>query len=62
MIYTITTTGYGDLVPCTPTAKFATAVANLFEVFFLVVAINVLIACVLDHGREVVSAPSEGPQ
>lgn len=44
MVYTITTTGYGDMVPITPEAKFITILANLFEVLFIVVFLNVLIS------------------
>lgn len=43
-IYTITTTGYGDIIPTTPYAKFLTAIANVFEVFFIVGFFNVLIS------------------
>jgi hypothetical protein len=42
MTYTISTTGYGDLVPRTPFAKLLTSIANLFEVLFLVVIINLV--------------------
>ncbi len=43
-IYTITTTGYGDIVPTTAYAKFVTSAANIFEVIFLVVFFNALIS------------------
>jgi hypothetical protein len=43
-IYTITTTGYGDIMPTTAYAKFLTALANIFEVFFIVGFFNVLIS------------------
>jgi hypothetical protein len=43
MIYTITTTGYGDMRPVTPLAKFICSVANLFEVLFLVILFNVFV-------------------
>jgi hypothetical protein len=43
-IYTITTTGYGDIVPTTAYAKFVTSVANIFEVIFLVVFFNALLS------------------
>ncbi|HEU0144668.1 MAG TPA: ion channel, partial [Nitrososphaera sp.] len=43
-IYTITTTGYGDIIPTTAYAKFLTALANIFEVFFIVGFFNVLIS------------------
>jgi ion channel len=42
MLYTITTTGYGDLVPMTGFAKFVTSVANFFELLFLIVVFNSL--------------------
>ena len=42
--YTITTTGYGDIVPTTPYAKFICSFANIVEVFFLVVFFNVLLS------------------
>ena len=40
MIYTITTTGYGDLMPTSPRAKFITCLANMFELLFIVVLLN----------------------
>jgi hypothetical protein len=43
-IYTITTTGYGDIVPTTTYAKFLCSVANILEVFFLVVFFNSLLS------------------
>lgn len=43
-IYTITTTGYGDVIPTTPYAKFVTSLANVFAIFFLVGFINALIS------------------
>lgn len=43
-IYTITTTGYGDIVPTTPYAKFLCSFANILEVFFLVVFFNALLS------------------
>lgn len=51
MVYTITTTGYGDLAPRTPLSKFLTTIANLFEVFFFVIAVNVVIGLVLPKGQ-----------
>lgn len=44
MIYTMTTTGYGDLVPVDSEVKFFTSVANLAEFFFIVIVINSLVA------------------
>lgn len=41
-IYTITTTGYGDIMPVTSHAKFITSIANIFEVFFIVIFFNAL--------------------
>jgi hypothetical protein len=43
-IYTITTTGYGDIVPTTTYAKFLCSLANILEVFFLVVFFNALLS------------------
>jgi hypothetical protein len=43
-IYTITTTGYGDVVPTTPYAKFLSTFANICEVLFLVVFFNSLLS------------------
>lgn len=40
MIYTVTTTGYGDLRPATGIAKFLSSVGNLVEILFLVIAFN----------------------
>jgi hypothetical protein len=42
--YTIITTGYGDMVPTSPYLKFVATVANLYELIFLVIFINVLLA------------------
>ncbi|MFH1060768.1 MAG: potassium channel family protein [Pseudomonadota bacterium] len=41
-VYTITTTGYGDIIPITPWAQFLTIVANLFELTFMVIFFNVV--------------------
>lgn len=43
-VYTITTTGYGDIQPKTPQTKFISSLANLIEVFFLVVFFNALLS------------------
>jgi len=43
-IYTITTTGYGDLMPSSPFSQFIVSIANLIEVFFIVVFFNVLLS------------------
>lgn len=42
-VYTITTTGYGDIIPNTELAKTICSLANLFEVLFLVVFLNTLL-------------------
>ena len=42
--YTITTTGYGDIQPVSPRAKFISSLANILELFFLVVFFNALLA------------------
>jgi len=44
MVYTITTTGYGDIIPVSWFAKYITSLANLIEVFFIVIFFNVLIS------------------
>jgi Ion channel len=43
-IYTITTTGYGDIVPTTAYSKFVISIANICEVLFLVVFFNALVS------------------
>lgn len=43
MIYTITTTGYGDFQPTSAMVKFICSVANLLEVLFLVLIFNVAV-------------------
>jgi len=43
-MYTITTTGYGDIKPSTPYAMFVCTLENLYEVFFMVVFFNVLLS------------------
>jgi hypothetical protein len=55
-IYTITTTGYGDIVPTTAYAKFVTSVVNIFEVIFLVIFFNAIISL---KGRR--GDPEDGP-
>lgn len=50
-MYTITTTGYGDIKPITPYAKFLCTVANMTEFFFIVVFFNTLLS--LKRGRRV---------
>jgi len=43
-LYTITTTGYGDIKPITPYAKLICSLENIIEVYFLVIFLNVLIS------------------
>lgn len=43
-IYTITTTGYGDIIPTTAYSKFIVSIANICEVLFLVVFFNALVS------------------
>lgn len=43
-LYTITTTGLGDIRPVRSEAKFMASACNIFEVFFLIIFFNVLIA------------------
>jgi hypothetical protein len=42
--YTITTTGYGDIMPRSPLAMFICTLANWFEVFFVVVFFNAVLS------------------
>ncbi|MCB2262779.1 MAG: hypothetical protein LGR52_07565, partial [Candidatus Thiosymbion ectosymbiont of Robbea hypermnestra] len=51
MIYTTTTTGYGDLRPSSTFAKFTVSVANIIEVFFVVVFFNLVIAALKWSGK-----------
>lgn len=44
MIYTITTTGYGDIIPVSGFTKFIVSIANILEVFFLVIFFNALLS------------------
>lgn len=53
--YTVTTTGYGDIIPLTPYAKFICSLANICEVFFLVVFFNALLS--LKRDKEIVVSP-----
>lgn len=46
--YTITTTGYGDIIPNTNYAKFITIILNFFEFSFVVLAVNLV---VVSHGN-----------
>jgi hypothetical protein len=43
-IYTITTTGYGDIMPTTNYAKALTCFANICEMFFIIGLFNALVA------------------
>lgn len=43
-LYTITTTGYGDIIPTTAYCKFVISIANICEVLFLVVFFNALVS------------------
>jgi hypothetical protein len=42
--YTITTTGYGDIIPRSPLAMFICTLANWYEVFFVVVFFNAVLS------------------
>ena len=42
-VYTITTTGYGDIIPLSSRAKVIASIANFFELFFIVVFFNSLL-------------------
>ena len=50
-IYTITTTGYGDIIPTTGYSKFVISIANICEVLFLVVFFNALVSIRKDNRR-----------
>lgn len=43
LIYTITTTGYGDIQPISPYSKFITSLANIIEMIFLILFFNILL-------------------
>jgi hypothetical protein len=60
MIYTTTTTGYGDLRPASPFTKFVVSLANLIEVFFIVIFFNLVIGALRgpNQHRAAPSAPS----
>lgn len=44
MVYTITTTGYGDIKPVAGYIKFAVSIANIYEVFFTVLFFAAIIS------------------
>lgn len=44
MMYTITTTGYGDIKPVDSYIKFVVSIANIYELIFVVVFFNVLLS------------------
>jgi hypothetical protein len=52
MIYTTTTTGYGDLRPASPFTKFVVSLANLIEVFFVVIFFNLVIGALRDSNHQ----------
>jgi hypothetical protein len=58
--YTITTTGYGDIVPTTTYAKFLCTFANIIEVFFLVVFFNALLSVRRDDQRAATGTAGAG--
>lgn len=58
-MYTITTTGYGDIVPTTNYAKALTCLANICEVFFFVGFFNSLMAL---KGRDEEASESIGEE
>lgn len=43
-VYTVTTTGYGDIKPTDDYSKFVTTIANLYELFFIVIVFNVILS------------------
>ncbi len=55
--YTVTTTGYGDIIPNTAYTKFICSFANIVEVFFLVVFFNTLLSLV---GRRSLDSVADG--
>ena len=57
-IYTITTTGYGDIIPITSIAKFIASIANMFEIFFIVIFFNVLVSSVMKPKLEGTTRPN----
>jgi len=59
-IYTITTTGYGDIVPVSSFTKFTTSVANFVEIFFIAVFFNVLLSLTRGPGKEEDNEPARG--
>lgn len=46
IVYTMVTTGYGDLVPISPFSKTVCSFANIFELFFTVILFAVFLAFV----------------
>lgn len=47
-VYTVTTTGYGDIVPIKPHSRFLATLCNMFEVFYFVILFNLLLALFLE--------------
>jgi Ion channel len=43
MTYTVSTTGYGDLLPADAFVQLVVSVANLWEIFFVVICLNVIL-------------------
>jgi hypothetical protein len=41
-VYTITTTGYGDIIPISSYAQFVVTIANLMELLFIVLMVNIV--------------------
>jgi hypothetical protein len=59
-VYTITTTGNGDIVPVSSYAKFITTVTNFFAVFLMAVFFNVLISFLREGGELAKITPAAG--
>lgn len=49
MIYTITTTGYGDIKPVDGYIKFVVSLANIYEVFFTVIFFSAVLSAPLSN-------------
>ncbi|MEN3336109.1 MAG: hypothetical protein V7641_5474 [Blastocatellia bacterium] len=56
-IYTVTTTGYGDIVPTSNYAKFLCTLGNFLAVFFLVVFFNILLS--IRKGEQIINPTRE---
>lgn len=61
-MYTLTTTGYGDIVPISAWARFVTIIANLYELIYTVLLFNVILLKIAGHNQIAGHTQGGGPK